>query len=66
VFAYSGEAVTKRIRSKAFRAILRQEITYFDQLEHSTGALCTLLETEASAVQGAIDVCFGLIFQYFF
>ena len=31
LFACSGEAFTKRLRSKAFRAILRQEIAYFDQ-----------------------------------
>jgi len=66
VFAYSGEAVIKRLRSKAFRGILRQEIAYFDQPEHSTGALCTRLGTDASAVQGATGVCFSLIFQYVF
>jgi ATP-binding cassette subfamily B (MDR/TAP) protein 1 len=66
MFALSGEAVTKRLRSKAFRAVLRQEIAYFDQAEHSTGALCTRLATEASAVQGASVVCFGSICQYLF
>ncbi|CAF3233074.1 unnamed protein product, partial [Rotaria sp. Silwood2] len=48
MFAQSGEALTKRLRSKAFRAILRQEIAYFDQEKHSTGVLCTRLATEAS------------------
>ncbi|CAF1177634.1 unnamed protein product, partial [Rotaria sordida] len=63
LFACSGEILTKRLRSKAFRAILRQESAYFDQAQHSTGALCTRLATEASAVQGASDVHFGIIFQ---
>ncbi|CAF5013329.1 unnamed protein product, partial [Rotaria sp. Silwood1] len=53
MFAYSGETLTKRLRSEAFRAILRQEINYFDQARHNTGVLCTRLATEASAVQGA-------------
>ncbi len=66
MFAYSGEAVTKRLRSKAFRAILRQEIAYFEQPEHSTGALCTRLATEASAVHGASGVRFGYILEYVF
>jgi len=66
VFAYSGEAVIKRLRSKAFRAILHQEIDYFDQPEHSTGALCTRLGTEASAVHGASGVRFGYIVEYLF
>ncbi|CAF1376268.1 unnamed protein product, partial [Rotaria sordida] len=65
-FAQSGEALTKRLRSKAFRAILRQEIAYFDQENHSTGALCTRLATEASAVKSASGVRFGLIFQHIF
>ncbi|CAF3930603.1 unnamed protein product, partial [Rotaria sp. Silwood1] len=59
-------SLTKRLRSKTFRAILRQEIAYFDQEKHSTGALCTRLATEASAVQNASGVRFGLIFQHFF
>ncbi|CAF1123167.1 unnamed protein product [Rotaria sordida] len=63
LFACSGEILTKRLRSKAFRAILRQESAYFDQAQHSTGALCTRLATEASAVQGASGVHFGIIFQ---
>ncbi|CAM4746652.1 unnamed protein product [Rotaria magnacalcarata] len=66
VFARSGEALTKRLRSKAFQAILRQDMTFFDREENSTGALCTRLATEASAVQGASGVRFGLIFQYLF
>ncbi|CAF1046776.1 unnamed protein product [Rotaria sordida] len=51
-FTISGEALTQRLRAKIFRLLLRQEIAYFDQLENSTGALCTRLSTEASAVQG--------------
>jgi ATP-binding cassette subfamily B (MDR/TAP) protein 1 len=63
MFAYCGEILTKRLRSKAFRAILRQEISYFDQEKHSTGALCTCLATEASAVQGASGIRFGFFCQ---
>jgi ATP-binding cassette subfamily B (MDR/TAP) protein 1 len=63
MFAYSGGNLTKRLRSKSFRAILRQEIAYFDQTKHSTGALCTRLATEASAVQGASGVRFAFLFK---
>lgn len=65
MFAYSGENLTKRLRSKAFRAILRQEINYFDQPTHSTGALCTRLATEASTVKGASGARFGFFCQNF-
>jgi len=63
LFACSGEALTKRLRSKTFRAILRQDIAYFDQAEHNTGALCSYLATEASAVQGASGVRLGIMLQ---
>ncbi|CAF3678455.1 unnamed protein product [Rotaria sp. Silwood1] len=63
LFACSGEALTKRLRSKTFRAILRQEIAYFDNPDNNTGALCTRLATEASAVQGASGIRIGTMLQ---
>ena len=62
-FACSGESLTKRLRTKAFDSLLRQDIAYFDDTENNTGALCTRLATEASAVQGASGVRLGMIFQ---
>ncbi|CAF1240166.1 unnamed protein product [Rotaria sordida] len=64
-FTISGEALTQRLRAKIFRLLLRQEIAYFDQLENSTGALCTRLSTEASAVQGATGIRIGTMLQNF-
>jgi ATP-binding cassette subfamily B (MDR/TAP) protein 1 len=63
MFAWSGETLTQRLRSKAFHAILRQEIAYFDDPTNTTGALCTRLSTEASAVQGATGIRLGVICQ---
>ena len=51
-FAISGENLTMRIRQLSFKAMLRQDIAYFDEHKHNTGALCTRLSVEASAVQG--------------
>ena len=51
-FAVAGEALTTRLREMAFRALLRQEIAYFDLPEHSTGALTARLAADASGVQG--------------
>ncbi|CAF3963821.1 unnamed protein product [Rotaria sp. Silwood1] len=50
-FAISGSKLTQRIRAKAFACLLRQEVAYFDQPENSSGAICTRLSTDASAVQ---------------
>ncbi|CAF1200942.1 unnamed protein product, partial [Rotaria sordida] len=65
LFACSSEALTKRLRSKTFHAILRQEIAYFDDPNNNTGALCTRLATEASAVQGATGIRIGLMLKNF-
>ncbi|CAF4619274.1 unnamed protein product, partial [Rotaria sp. Silwood2] len=47
----SGSKLTQRIRSKAFACLLRQEVTYFDRPENSSGAICARLSSDASAVQ---------------
>ncbi|CAF4972614.1 unnamed protein product, partial [Rotaria sp. Silwood1] len=65
LFSISGEALTQRLRAKIFRSLLRQEVAYFDKSENSTGALCTRLSTEASAVQGATGIWIGTMLQNF-
>ncbi len=50
-FAKSGEALTMRMRKLAFSAMLRQEISYFDDESNSTGVLVTRLSQDASALK---------------
>ncbi|XP_063781222.1 ATP-dependent translocase ABCB1-like [Pseudophryne corroboree] len=52
-FGKAGEILTKRLRLMAFKAMLRQEMGWFDDKKNSTGALTTRLATDASQVQGA-------------
>ncbi|XP_068091620.1 ATP-dependent translocase ABCB1-like isoform X1 [Hyperolius riggenbachi] len=52
-FSKAGEILTKRLRLLTFKAILRQEIGWFDDSKNSTGSLTTRLATDASHVQGA-------------
>lgn len=52
LFSLSGERLTERLRSRTFKAYLRQEIAFFDNPSNSTGALTARLATEVSAVQG--------------
>uniref|UniRef100_A0A667H817 Bile salt export pump n=1 Tax=Lynx canadensis TaxID=61383 RepID=A0A667H817_LYNCA len=54
-FAKSGELLTKRLRKFGFRAILGQDIGWFDDLRNSPGALTTRLATDASQVQGVTN-----------
>ena len=62
-FAKSGEELTSRLRLMGFRAILRQEMAYYDDQAHSTGALTTRLATDASKVQGATGIRLGVTIQ---
>ncbi|XP_018422366.1 PREDICTED: multidrug resistance protein 1A-like, partial [Nanorana parkeri] len=52
-FGKAGEILTKRLRLLTFKAMLRQEIGWFDDSKNSTGALTTRLASDASKVQGA-------------
>ncbi|CAB3985499.1 Multidrug resistance 1 [Paramuricea clavata] len=61
MFAKSGEALTRRLRRQTFLALMRQEISYFDNPKNSTGALCQRLSSEVSAVQGATGSQLGFI-----
>ncbi|CAF3683937.1 unnamed protein product [Rotaria sordida] len=53
--------LTQRIRSKAFACLLRQEVAYFDRPENSSGAICTRLSLDASAVQEMIGTRLGVV-----
>ncbi|XP_045698387.1 bile salt export pump isoform X2 [Phyllostomus hastatus] len=64
-FAKSGELLTKRLRKFGFRAILGQNIGWFDDLRNSPGALTTRLATDASQVQGATGSQIGMMVNSF-
>jgi len=50
-FSVSGENLTSRLRSRSFRAMLRQDIGWFDNERNSSGALVTRLALDAAQVQ---------------
>ena len=60
-FGYASEKMVRRVRFQSFRAIMRQEIAFFDRPEHSTGSLTTMLSTEATAMSGLSGVNLGSI-----
>ncbi|CAJ0958491.1 unnamed protein product, partial [Ranitomeya imitator] len=65
MFGRSGEVLTMRLRHLAFKAMLRQEISWFDDKKNTTGALTTRLSTDASQIQTATGSRLGLISQNF-
>ncbi|KAM4030758.1 ATP-dependent translocase ABCB1-like isoform 2-T3 [Anomaloglossus baeobatrachus] len=60
-FGISGENLTMRLRSLSFKALLRQEIGFFDDHANAVGVLLTRLATDASQVKGATGSRIGLI-----
>ncbi|XP_039267520.2 ATP-dependent translocase ABCB1-like [Styela clava] len=65
LFSKSGMELTTRLRRKAFESMVRQDISYFDDHKHSTGALCSRLATDASRVQGCTGVRLGTMLKNF-
>ncbi|XP_073533538.1 ATP-dependent translocase ABCB1 [Phyllobates terribilis] len=62
-FGKAGEILTTRLRLFTFKAMLRQEMGWFDDKKNSTGALTTRLATDASQVQGATGSRLALLAQ---
>jgi ATP-binding cassette subfamily B (MDR/TAP) protein 1 len=60
-FAYCSERLIFRVRDQAFRAMLRQDIVFFDMEENSSGALTSFLSTESSRLAGMSGTILGSI-----
>jgi ATP-binding cassette, subfamily B (MDR/TAP), member 1 len=60
-FAYCSERLIHRARDRAFRTMLRQDISFFDEEENSTGALTSFLSTEATHLAGISGVTLGTL-----
>ncbi|TFK07636.1 circadian-associated transcriptional repressor [Platysternon megacephalum] len=63
MFGKAGEILTMRLRFMAFKAMLRQDVGWFDDPKNSTGALTTRLASDASQVKGATGARLALITQ---
>ena len=59
--AHCSEALIRRARDRAFRTMLRQDISFFDEEENSTGALTSFLSTEATHLAGISGVTLGTL-----
>ncbi|KAJ2914131.1 hypothetical protein MD484_g6294, partial [Candolleomyces efflorescens] len=64
-FARAAATLTSRLRSLSFKAILRQDIAFFDKDENSTGALTANLSENPQKVNGLAGVTLGAIVQAF-
>ncbi|KAG1878637.1 P-loop containing nucleoside triphosphate hydrolase protein [Suillus tomentosus] len=62
-FASSAAVLTAKLRSMSFKAILRQDIEYFDNDKNSTGALTSSLSENPQKINGLAGVTLGTIVQ---
>jgi ATP-binding cassette subfamily B (MDR/TAP) protein 1 len=62
-FAFCSERLIHRVRDRAFRTMLRQDIEFFDREENTAGALTSFLSTETTHVAGLSGVTLGTILQ---
>ncbi|KAK9236108.1 P-loop containing nucleoside triphosphate hydrolase protein [Lipomyces kononenkoae] len=51
MFGYSSSRLVRRIRALFFRHLLRQDISYFDDSEHTTGSLTSSLARDAQSIE---------------
>ncbi|KAE8154046.1 P-loop containing nucleoside triphosphate hydrolase protein [Aspergillus avenaceus] len=61
LFAYSSEKMVFRARSRAFRVMLHQDVSFFDQQENSTGALTATLSAGTKELTGISGITLGTI-----
>lgn len=60
VLGISGEKLTREIRRRAFRSLLKQEIGYFDMEDNSVGSLTGRLASDATAMKGLTGDLLGI------
>ncbi|KAI8143268.1 putative ABC transporter protein [Fennellomyces sp. T-0311] len=60
-FETAGERYTKRLRGQLFRALMKQEVAYYDDETNNTGALTSMLALDAKSVNELISKVAGEI-----
>ncbi|KKA28090.1 hypothetical protein TD95_003615 [Thielaviopsis punctulata] len=63
LFAKCSERLVHRVRDRAFRSMLRQDVAFFDRDENTAGALTSFLSTETTHVAGLSGVTLGTLFM---
>lgn len=62
-FVYAGEKLTRRLRTMTYRAVLRQELAFFEEERNSVGRLSSRLQADAAEVKGATGEGLSLVVQ---
>ncbi|KAJ8096727.1 P-loop containing nucleoside triphosphate hydrolase protein [Lipomyces tetrasporus] len=52
LFSFTSQKLVRRIRIRTFRQMLRQDISFYDRDENTTGSLTSMLSQDAQYVEG--------------
>ncbi|XP_052872873.1 multidrug resistance protein homolog 49 isoform X1 [Anopheles cruzii] len=63
LFNIAGVRLTSRLRQKSFKAIVSQEMAWFDESRNAVGALCARLSGDCASIQGATGTRIGSLLQ---
>ncbi|KAG5760727.1 hypothetical protein H9Q69_013400 [Fusarium xylarioides] len=61
LFAKCSERLVHRVRDRAFRTMLRQDVAFFDRDENTSGVLTSFLSTETTHSAGLSGVTLGML-----
>uniref|UniRef100_A0A8C2C7I8 ABC-type xenobiotic transporter n=1 Tax=Cyprinus carpio TaxID=7962 RepID=A0A8C2C7I8_CYPCA len=62
-FGKAGEILTMRLRLKSFNAMMRQDLSWYDDTKNNVGALTTRLAADTAQVQGATGIRLATLAQ---
>ncbi|XP_004508080.1 ABC transporter B family member 11-like [Cicer arietinum] len=62
-FGVAGGKLIQRIRKMCFEKVVNMEVSWFDEAEHSSGALGARLSTDAASVRALVGDALGLLVQ---
>ncbi|CAG8518254.1 28123_t:CDS:2, partial [Racocetra persica] len=60
---FASEKLSERLRSRSFASILRQDISFFDDEEHSVGILTSQLSLDVTQISALTGVSLGNLLQ---
>ncbi|KAK9934148.1 hypothetical protein M0R45_021302 [Rubus argutus] len=63
LFGVAGCKLIRRVRSMCFEKVVYMDIGWFDESEHSSGAIGARLSTDAASLRGLVGDALGLLVQ---
>ncbi|XP_040374774.1 ABC transporter B family member 11 isoform X1 [Rosa chinensis] len=63
LFAVAGCRLIRRVRAMCFEKVVYMEVSWFDEAEHSSGAIGARLSTDAASLRGLVGDALGLLIQ---